>query len=91
MVNNYKPRTDRATYDGALVARAHEELDKGKSLRHVANDLHIPKTTFIRFRKARENYNNKIKELYFQPRDLGILIRQYRARIQERRSFPVKL
>ena len=32
MVRNYKPRTGRATYDGALVARALEELDKGKSL-----------------------------------------------------------
>ena len=33
MVRNYKPRTDRATYDGALVTRTLEELDKGKSLR----------------------------------------------------------
>ena len=29
MVRNYKPRTDRATYDGAMMARALEELDKG--------------------------------------------------------------
>ncbi|XP_064639539.1 uncharacterized protein LOC135495059 [Lineus longissimus] len=56
MVRNYKPKTDRATYDGALVIRALEELDKGKSL--------------IRFRqKAREN-ENETKELNFQPRDL---------------------
>ena len=70
MVRNYKPRTDRATYDGALVARALEELDKGKSLRDVSNDLPIPKTTLIRFQKERENYNNKTKELDVQPRDL---------------------
>ena len=76
MVRNYKHRTDRATYDGALVARALEELDKGKSLRDVPNDLHIPKTTLIRFRKARENYNNKTKELDFQPRDLYKTSRQ---------------
>ena len=74
MVRNYKPRTDRATFDGALVVRALEELDKRKSLRHVSNDLHIPKTTLIPFRKASENYNNKTKKLYFQSRDLGILI-----------------
>ena len=70
MVRNYKPRTDRPTYGGALVARALEELDKGKSLRNVSNDLHIPKTALIQFRKARENDNNKTKELDFQPRDL---------------------
>ena len=70
MVRNYKPTTDRAIYDGAFVARALEEVDKGKSLRDVSNDLHIPKTTLIRFRKARENNNNKTNELYIQPRDL---------------------
>ena len=70
MVRNYKPRTDRATYDGALVARALEELDRGKFLKDVSNDLHIPKTTLIRFRKASENSNNKTKDLDFQLRDL---------------------
>ena len=44
MVRNYKPSTAHGTYDGALVARAVEELDKGKSLRDLSNDLHIPKT-----------------------------------------------
>ena len=33
MVRNYKPRIDRATYDGALVARALAELDKCSSER----------------------------------------------------------
>ena len=70
VVRNYKPRTDPAIYDGALVARALEEVDKGKSLRDVSNYLHIPKTTLIRFRKARENDNNKTTELDIQPRDL---------------------
>ena len=44
MVRNCKPRTDRATYDGDLVARVLEELDKGKSLSDVSSDIHIPKT-----------------------------------------------
>ena len=70
MVRNYKPRTDCATYDGALVARALEEPDKGKSLRNVSNNLYIPTTTLIRFQKERESYNNKTKELDSQPRDL---------------------
>ena len=41
MVRNYKPKIDRATYDGALVACELEELDMVKSLRDVSNDLHI--------------------------------------------------
>ena len=47
MARNYKPRTDRATKDGAFVARALVGLDKGKYLRDVSNDLHKPKTTLI--------------------------------------------
>ena len=59
MVRNYKPRTDRATYDGALVARALEELDKGKSLRDVPNDLHIDNANSIPKSKRKLQQQNQ--------------------------------
>ena len=46
-----------------------KKLTRGIS-KGVSNDLHIPKTILIRFRKARENNNNKTKELDIQPWDL---------------------
>ena len=51
MVRHYKRKTERASIDGSLMSKAAEEVLKGRSVRSVASDLGVNRTTLARYVK----------------------------------------
>ena len=49
IVRHYKPKTKKGLYDGTLMQRAVEDVRNGKSLRSVARDLKLNRTTLGRY------------------------------------------
>ena len=54
MVRHYKPKAQKGRHDGTLMQRAVEDVRNGKSLRSVARDLKLNRTTLGRYVKRME-------------------------------------